>query len=159
MNTPAPTNQTGLAWLAFVAAVLGVLLAVWQVMNPRPELAGFNLNQAMEVAGAEVPKDLESFYFFVPEAGRSRRVEIIELSQLLTQAATEQDYIGLAGADAERNREALLAALKEITAGLNGATVVYLGPEEHRSDIQAAVEKSNGQVKFVPYPPLPDNAI
>ena len=90
MNTPAPTNQTGLAWLAFVAAVLGVLLAVWQVLNPRPELAGFNLNQAMDVAGAEVPKDLESFYFFVPEAGRSRRVEIIELSQLLTQLALNQ---------------------------------------------------------------------
>lgn len=159
MNTPASTKQTGLAWLAFAAAVLGVLLAVWQVLNPRPELAGFNLNQAMDLAGAEVPEDIESFYFFVPEVGRSRRVEIGELSRLLTQAAAERDYIGLAGADAERNRDALLAALEEITTGLNGATVVYLGPEHHRVDIQAAVEKSSGLIKFVRYPPLPDNAI
>ena len=159
MHTPAPTQSAELAWLAFIAAIAGVLLGVWQVLNPPARLSGFDLNQAMDAAGGQVPGDIESFYFFVPESGKSRDQEITELGQLLAQAAAEKDYIGVAGADAERNREALLAALEGIATGLNGATVVYLGPETHHAEVQAAVEKASGNFRFVRYPPLPDNAI
>lgn len=154
-----PTQQTDLAWLTVAVVAAGLLLAVWQVLHPRLLIAGFDLNHAMDAAGAEVPSEIESFYFFVPESGRARSTEIAELSTLLAQAAAEQDYIGVAGADVERNREEFLEALENTTAGLNGATVVYLGPEAHRAELQAAVDSAGGTLRFVLYPPLPANAI
>lgn len=153
----APAD-TSLAWLATGACLLGLLLAAVQLQRA-PSLAAFDLTTAMNTAGAEVPAGLDSFYFFVPEAGRSRDTEVAELSRLLGLAAAEKDHIGIAGADAERNRAELLAAIDEIPTGLHGATIVYLGPDNHRAELQAAVEKSGAQLKFVRYPPLPDNAI
>lgn len=153
----APAH-TSLAWLTVGACLLGLVFATVQVKQA-PVLAAFDLNAAMNVAGGEVPEGLESFYFFVPEAGRSRHDEIAELTRLLGLAAAEKDHIGIAGADAARNREEFLAALEGITTGLNGATIVYLGPDEHRVEIQAATDRSGAQLKFVRYPPLPDNAI
>lgn len=155
----SPTQQTSLAWFTVAVIVAGLLLAIWQVLHARPLIAGFNLNHAMDTAGTAVPSELDSFYFFVPESGRSRDTEITELSKLLGQAAAETDHIGVAGADVERNRAQLLAAIEATPAGLQGATVVYLGPDEHQAELRAAVEKTGGEFKFVRYPPLPDNAI
>ncbi|MEK6805088.1 MAG: hypothetical protein AABY95_00375 [Pseudomonadota bacterium] len=147
---------------ALLIALGGIVLGVYALLQSpiTGEVVGFDLNKAMEAAGAHVPEQIESFYFFVPEATRSHDEDVVELAALLAKAASERDYIGVAGPDTERNLTELLDALgKNRSNGLKGLILVYLGPETHRGTVETAVTTTGASVKFVLFPAPSINSI
>ncbi len=159
MNTDDAPRST-LPLFALAASLAGLALGIHALVQTPPAPTAFDMNSAMEAAGQHVPERIESFYFFVPEVAKSHDDEVQELSGLLARAASEGDYIGIAGPDTERNLAELLAALKAHRAqGLKGLVLIYLGPESHRGNVETAVTESGASVKFVVYPSAPSNAI
>jgi hypothetical protein len=143
-----------------LAAALSAVLAVaaiggWLHMRMAKQQAAeagavFDATQAMELAGAEVPPDIESFYFFILE--RDAPDESAELANKLGLAAEEHDYVGIAGADSNHNRRVLLAALKAVRGRhLAGLVIIYVGPAEHEDELAAVVRSAGAELRFVPY--------
>lgn len=160
MNSSADAPRSTLPLLALAVVLAGLGFGIYAAMRPAPAISMFNLDGAMHAAGEHVPEQIESFYFFVPEAARSEDEEVSELAGLLKKAALEKDYFGVAGPDAERNRSELLSALKRNRSdGLQGLVLVYLGPEVHRTEVESAVTGSGASVRFVIYPPLPKDSV
>jgi hypothetical protein len=121
-------------------------------------LAAYDVDTAMSLAGRQVPSVTDSFYFFVLE--HASDAEITELAEKLAQAATEHDYIGVTGADADYNRSALLSALAANRARrLDGLVIIYLGPPEHEPVLAPVVQASGAEFRFVQYVPEPDGSI
>lgn len=112
--------------------------------------AGFNVTQAMELAGTQVPPEIESFYFFILE--REAPDESTDLADKLGLAADEHDYVGIAGADAKHNRKVLLAALDAARGRvLTGLVIIYVGPADHEAELTAVVKAAGAELRFVPY--------
>ncbi len=157
--TDAPRST--LPIFALLIALGGVAVGVYALLlRPASVATTFDMNKAMEAAGAHVPAQIESFYFFVPEADKSHDEDVTELASLLAKAASERDYIGVAGPDPSRNLAELLDALKQNQAkGLDGLSLVYLGPEEHRGPVESAASLTGASVKFVLFPAPSQNSI
>lgn len=126
----------------------------WQLQQAAAATAGFDFNLAIELAGAAVPEDLESFYFFPLD--RSSPDPGPELQAVLIRAAAEHEYLGITGADAQYNLEVLLAALAAPRADtLAGLVIVYVGPAEHESQLRPSVNAAGAELQFVIYSPAP----
>jgi hypothetical protein len=141
-----------------VAIALAVLAAgTWRWNETRLQgraraIAAYDVNMAMELAGAQVPATVESFYFFVLEADASGETE--ELAQKLVQAAGERDFVGITGADADHNRDVLRAALASAAAqDLRGLVIIYVGPADHEAELASLVRATGAQMRFVTYRP------
>jgi hypothetical protein len=115
--------------------------------------AAYDLDAAMDLAGFQVPAEVESFYFFVLDPGADG--ETGELAQKLVQAAGENDFVGIAGADPEHNREVLRAALALTGArDLKGLIIIYVGPPDHEAELVPLVRATGAQLRFVTYRPI-----
>jgi hypothetical protein len=154
---PAPPRRLR-RWL-LAGALLGAAAAVgvtlhWvrgQAARRAAAIASYDLNAAMDLAGAVVPTHIESFYFFVLEPDVD---ESGELANKLVQAAHEQDFLGIAGADAEHNRRVLRAALAIVQPGtLSGLVIIYVGPKNHEAELQPLIDAAGAQLRFVVYLP------
>lgn len=153
-------SHSRLPIFALMATLAGLGIGMFALLRPVTAPPVFDMEGAMNAAGEYVPAQVESFYFFVPESTRSHEEEITELAALMAKAAAERDYFGVAGPEPSRNLKELLAALKQNQAkGLNGLSLVYLGPEEHRPHVETAVAESGASLKFVVYPAPPKNSI
>ncbi len=172
-ENPAPRRDLITAVL-ICAGIAAALAAAYKAPNPAAEqqaaavipaaapaeAAGgepinttFNLDMAMRLAGSQVPAETESFYFFPMVDEVPEPVDVHELGGKLIQAAKEHDYLGIAGPDPERNRRTLLAALAAHQADdLKTLVLIYLGPDSHRGDIEAAARKAGFEARFVTYP-------
>lgn len=115
--------------------------------------AAFNLDTAMRLAGTQVPPELDSFYFFAMLEPAPEAQDIAELGLKMQAAASERDYLGIAGPDPERNRRTLLAALDARSGDdLSGMILIYVGPIAHRDVVAAAAQSAKVELRFVPYP-------
>ena len=141
--------------IMLATAVLGAWLHLRMAEQQVTESdAGFNVTQAMELAGTQVPPEIESFYFFVLE--RETIDESVELADKMELAADEHDYVGIAGADAKHNRRVLLAALDAARDSvLTGLVIIYVGPVEQEAELTAVVTATGAELRFVPYSPTP----
>lgn len=117
--------------------------------------AGYDLDLAMNLAGDQVPPYVDEFYFFVLDVDANG--ETAELADTLVRAASEHDFLGIAGADPEHNRDILLAALtvpRDRT--LQGLIIIYVGPADQEADLADFVRDTGAELRFVPYvPPAP----
>ena len=148
-------------WRISLAAALTATLAVaaigfWlNARAPHPLVTGgapFDLDTAMALAGGEVPSQIEDFYFFPLD--RNVAGESVELSEKLTLAAAQREYLGVAGADPEHNLTVVLDALA--TNGrrdLSGLILIYIGPVEQKDKLASAVSVTGAELRFVPYAP------
>lgn len=151
-------------WPGMLAAALAITaatgaLGAWLHLRMAAQQAAefetaFNVNQAMELAGAEVPPGIESFYFFILE--RAAPDESSELADKLELAADENDYVGIAGADSKHNREVLLAALQRVLDAsrgrvLTGLVIIYVGPADQEAELTTVVKAAGAELRFVPY--------
>src|SRR5689334_20605213 len=135
------------ALLVLALALAGAGLWQHQRALRAAQAAAFDLDEAMKLAGSQVPEDVESFYFFVLEHAED---EAAELAEKLAQAAAEHDFIGVTGADAEYNREALLGALSSRRErNLEGLVIIYLGPPGHEAMLSAAAQARGADFRFV----------
>lgn len=155
---PAPspaTRRWPLALALAAVAVLALGTLRWYHERPRAGLVpaqSFDLDTAMNLIGAEVPSDVESFYFFVLEPRADP--EAPELAAKMVQAAGEHDFIGITGADAGHNRAVLLAALAlPRERDLRGLIIIYAGPPEQESELRDVVLKNGAEFRFVEYKP------
>jgi len=143
------------------AALVAVGLARWYQERPGGGTADaepFNLDTAMNLIGAEVPANVESFYFFVLEA--KSPTETSELADKMVQAAGEHEFLGITGADAGHNRAVLLAALSVPRAkDLQGLVIIYAGPPEQETELREVVLRNGAELRFVPYAPGPGETI
>jgi hypothetical protein len=159
MDPMAPaTPSRHRRWAGIVSAALLLAIvsgaAAWWIHARQLARAGavaaYDLDHAMELAGLQVPDDVESFYFFVLDPAADG--ESGELAQKLVQAAEERDFIGIAGADSDHNRDVLVAALAITgTRDLKGLVIIYVGPPDHEAALARVVNATGAQLKFVPY--------
>lgn len=120
-----------------------------------PVNAAFNLDTAMRLAGTQVPPELDSFYFFAMLEPAPEAQDIAELGSKMQAAASERDYLGIAGPDPERNRRTLLAALDAHRGeDLSGMILIYVGPVSHRQAVTDAAGAAKVELRFVAYPEL-----
>lgn len=146
-----------------IAALAALWLGLWRLELGRQALraierATYDLDAAMELAGAQVPSYVESFYFFVlePDSGD----ESAELAGKLAQAAGEGEFLGIAGPDAEHNRSVLLAALALLARqNLAGLVIIYVGPPAQEAELQERVGAAGAELRFAPYVPADIEAI
>lgn len=118
--------------------------------QPPAAEATFDAEHAMDLAGAAVPPEIESFYFFILTRGAPD--ESGELAQKLGQAADEHDFVGIIGADFGHNRRVLLAALEASRErSLAGLIIIYVGPGEQEAELSAVVRAAGAELRFVPY--------
>lgn len=144
------------------AAVLTLVLAAFGYLALRatppahPAHQAFDANAAMDLAGAQVPPEVESFYFFILNEDSNLAADTCELAEKLILAAAEHEFLGIIGPDPQRNRRTLLGAL-EANHGKNlaGVIVIYLGPAEDQNELKARVSDSGAELRFVEYPALP----
>lgn len=153
-----PSGSLFAALLITLATALG---GAWlhdrQVHASAQSPAGYDINLAIELAGTAVPAELESFYFFPLD--RRAADQGPELVAVLVRAASEQDYVGITGADAEHNLAVLLGALQVPAAGaLAGLTIVYVGPAAHESRLSPAATRTGAGLRIVDYVPAPADA-
>lgn len=122
-----------------------------------PAIGGFDMNRAMALAGEQLPPNVESYYFFAFVDEVPAEQEIADLAQKLAQASQEHDFLGIAGADSERNRRNLLSALRANKGvDLGGVVIIYVGPADHREELTQAVQAAGAQFRFVTYPAASD---
>jgi len=125
---------------------------------PAVLLAAYDLGLAMDLAGSQVPDEVEAFYFFVLDTDASG--ETGELAQKLVQAADEHDFLGIAGADPEHNRAILLAALSvPRERDLDGLVIIYVGPADQEAELAEYVRAAGAELRFVRYAPAPADTI
>lgn len=148
-RTPqAPVATVATAAPAAAAAAPVPDAADSATQTPRP----FDLNVAMNLAGEQVPPELESFYFVALIEPASHEADVADIGLRMTAAAAERDYLGVAGPDAERNRQATLAAFAaHADDDLSGMILIYLGPEPHRDALATAAARARVDLRFVPY--------
>lgn len=168
-HPPVPVRSGYRTWAgaaALLAVVLLLLLFGYRDAAPAQSAAAgasvaaaavdsedYDLNRAMDLAGRQVPPDVESYYFFAFIDDTPAEQEIDELAQKLQQASIEHDFLGITGPDAERNRRNLLAALRRAAGkDLSGVVIIYLGPEAHRDELMRAVQAAGARLRFIVYP-------
>ncbi len=163
-NTCDETRSPPRGWPGPLAAALAITLATaaiggWLHLRTAEQQvaesdAGFNVTQAMELAGTQVPPEIESFYFFILE--REAPDESADLADKLGLAADAHDYVGIAGADARHNREVLLAALGAARGRvLTGLVIIYVGPADQEAELSVAIKATGAELRFVPYVQTP----
>lgn len=170
MNTSStPPNRDLKAAIAITVVIAAALLLAWQpkpagapvavaaesaAAPPTPAAdSDFDLNTAMNLAGQQVPPELDSFYFFAMLEDEAQPGDVGELGAKMLAAASERDYLGVAGPDAERNRRTLLAAFDARRGDdLSGMILIYLGPDHDRAAVTAAAAASRVELRYVAYP-------
>lgn len=160
---PSRDFRTAIAVCIGIAAALGL---GWRAPSSLPQAVaapvaaavdtvdtGFSLDTAMRLAGAQVPPELESFYFFAMLEPAPEAQDIAELGLKMQAAASERDYLGIAGPDPERNRRTVLAAFDaRRDDDLSGMILIYVGPISHREAVAAAARSAKVELRFVAYP-------
>ena len=145
-----------------IAAVL-VTCCVALSFPPAPTLSAhriFDRDTTISLATAQVPVEIDSFYFFVLDTETSVEQDSAELATTLRRAAAERDYLGIVGPDPERNRLTLLAALEAARGKtLSGVIVIYVGPIEQVDDLLPRVRASGAELRFVVLPEAEGQAI
>lgn len=113
---------------------------------------GYDLEEAMTLAGKEVPETTQEYAFFALVEDPVPADEVSGLAAALRSASDDRDFVGIAGPDPERNRRSTLAALRRSGDALNGLTVIYVGPAAHREELTRAVRASGAEIRYVTYP-------
>ncbi|MBI2383243.1 MAG: hypothetical protein HYV18_04140 [Gammaproteobacteria bacterium] len=150
--TSPPAVAAALITLA-LAGLLGV--RTWERYQALQKIAAvpFDIDEAMNLAGRQVPNEVTSFYFFVLDTPTSLRRDAEELATKMQAAALEHDYLGITGPDPNRNLRTVLRALEAVRGkDLRGLVVIYLGPPDHRRHLSAPIAGSGARFLFVEFP-------
>jgi hypothetical protein len=158
LSRQSRTRLTLLLALA-LAAILGLCFLLWSETAADDTAVGtvgavpFNQSAAINLAGEQVPPDVDGFYLYVMEPDRALADESAELAGKLRQAAAERDYLGIIGVDPERNHQILIEALHLAREhSLSGAIVIYLGPSELAEDVAERLGTAGADLRYVVYP-------
>lgn len=136
-----------------IALLCAALL--WTPLALAAPLPDFDRNAAMDLAGLQVPAEVESFYFFILTEATAK-VDAADLAEKLQAAAAERDYIGIIGADPELNLKTLRAALRACAGKpLKGAVVIFLGPADQREAVDGQLRGTGAELRYVTYPVAP----
>lgn len=142
-----------LAWRDAPAAPPAAIAEAAPASAVAADAGAFNLDTAMALAGREVPKERDSFYFFAMLDPAPEAADVAELGAKMRAASAERDFLGVAGPDADRNRRTLLAALDVRRADdLSGMILIYLGPSRDREAIGRAAAAARVELRYVDYP-------
>jgi len=110
------------------------------------------LQDAIFESGRHIPPQVNEYYFFEIETAMETPAATAELEGLLRAAHEEQTYIGIVGQQAARNLEIVRASLGNIEAGaIEAATIIYLGPDTQRREVEALVAPTGARLIFSPY--------
>ena len=165
LHSPAKSARERIAAIthhpAIAAALVTCCVALSLPPAPMPSAHRiFDRDATITLATAQVPVEIDSFYFFVLDTETSVEQDGAELATTLRRAAVEHDYLGIIGPDPERNRLTLLAALEAARGKtLAGVIVIYVGPIEQVDDLLPRVRASGAELRFVVLPEPEGQAI
>lgn len=137
------------------ALAVAVLLAATgaRALDPAAFPPFYSESDAMFVAGKQVPRSVEEYWFFTIEPYQPAPALAAELRGILASAEREGGFVGIAGPHARRNLEVVRDAIATAaTAAYSHATIIYLGPDEQQANVEALVRPTGATLHFRPYP-------
>ncbi|MCC7410371.1 MAG: hypothetical protein IT495_01870 [Gammaproteobacteria bacterium] len=108
--------------------------------------------EAIDLAAQHVPRAVTDYYFFTVEPQLATAAMASELRDLLRATQAERGYIGITGPVPQLCLQVVRAATGQLGAReLDATTVVYLGPEHQRPQIEALLRATGATVVFQPF--------